>query len=575
MASNRCGRRAGCVELRRFCVEPLKLAPGDRAILGCFAFRGLPLSDRGDTLNGFATGADFSARGGSHLSRVLREHWRLLAVTFALAFAVNAAWYALSRLSMIATVVWPLNALTVVIVLRWTRGAAASAAVIAAETAAVVASNLIFRGVAPAWALFPLAGAAEILFVVMAARRLGVIALGGARLEQAAIFALVAGALAPAVSACLATLVDVAFAGHRAAAALVFIFWWSCNSLGMITILPLGLGIGPASLERLRSARLRWEAAAAACAVVVSAGLIFHVQGTVWTLLIAPSLVFATFRFGIPGAAVANLLAALVAIASTSAGSGPLAKISMASAIELAGLLQVFLALCWFVTLPPACLLESFAAELRTREDRLVESQMLAADAQNRMLRYQLDPHFFFNTLTALSSLIQERESEKADLMVVALSAFLRHSLQQSPTDRVALADEVGAQERYLQIEQIRFGARLAWTSKVSPQAARVPVPVFILQPLFENAIKHAVAVTTEAVRVELAATAQRGVLTISVSDDGPGDVAAHGRLGVGLDNVRRRLALIYGASASLAAARRKPRGFVATIRIPIEEAAL
>src|SRR5262249_39183910 len=152
-------------------------------------------------------------------------------------------------------------------------------------------------------------------------------------------------------------------------------------------------------------------------------------------------------------------------------------------------------------------------------------------------LRYQLDPHFFFNTLTALSSLIQEGETEKADLMVVALSAFLRHSLQQSPTDKVELADEVGAQERYLQIEQIRFGERLQWTSRVSELAARIPVPVFILQPLFENAIKHAVASTTKPVRLEVVADVQAGALTITVSDDGPGEAAAAAKLGVGLDN--------------------------------------
>jgi integral membrane sensor domain MASE1 len=497
--------------------------------------------------------------------------WRLAAATYVAFVLLIVLWTFLTKLRPLAGVVWPFNALCVALVLRATRTPAAAGLIIAAETLGNLTASVVIWGYRPNWALFPLCAVAEIALIVWTGRRLGLAGEGKAGLRQTALFAMVAGVIAPALSGCFATIAEMTTGRPPVLAPLVYMFWWSSNSLGMLIFLPLGLGLTGDARARLASPRMRLEAVAATIAILISAAAIFSLQSSVWTLLIAPSLVFATFRFGVLGAAVANLLAAIVAIAATSGGWGPLAHLGHTSIIETAGLLQIFLCLGWFVSLPPAYLLESFAAELRTQQDRLVESQLLAADAQNRMLRYQLDPHFFFNTLNALSSLIQEGETAKADLMVVSLSAFLRHSLTQSPTDRIPLSEEIRAQERYLQIEQIRFGERLAWAARVSPEAEAVPVPCFILQPLVENAIKHGVATTLGPVRVELAARVHAGVLTVLVSDNGCAEGASPARLGVGLENVRRRLALLYGSTAELSVAKRRPCGFTAVIRIPVE----
>ncbi|HEY2359271.1 MAG TPA: histidine kinase, partial [Phenylobacterium sp.] len=209
-----------------------------------------------------------------------------------------------------------------------------------------------------------------------------------------------------------------------------------------------------------------------------------------------------------------------------------------------------------------------------TREQslRLLEAQALAAESQNQMLRYQINPHFLFNTLNALSSLILQKDVERAERMVLSLSNFLRASLEKAPGDKITLADELTAQHQYLAIEQERFGDRLQLSEVTPPELRDALVPGLILQPLIENAVKYGVARTTRPVAVEIMAQSRDGRLMVTVQDDGvPDIVKAPTTLGVGLANVRRRLAVLYGEAGGLSCGPRPGGGFAATVELPLE----
>jgi two-component system LytT family sensor kinase len=203
---------------------------------------------------------------------------------------------------------------------------------------------------------------------------------------------------------------------------------------------------------------------------------------------------------------------------------------------------------------------------------RLVEAQALAAESQNQMLRYQINPHFLFNTLNALSSLILQKDFVRAERMVLSLSNFLRASLEKAPGDKITLAEELAAQRQYLAIEQERFGERLNLAERVPDALQEALVPGLILQPLLENAVKYGVARTRKPVGIEIAAEAQEGRLVVTVQDDAVADLPDEPQtLGVGLSNVRRRLEVLYGEAGRLTAGPRPGGGFAAAIELPLE----
>jgi signal transduction histidine kinase len=215
-----------------------------------------------------------------------------------------------------------------------------------------------------------------------------------------------------------------------------------------------------------------------------------------------------------------------------------------------------------------------YEEELKEKNLRLVSAQALAMDAQNRMLRYQINPHFLFNTLNALSSLILARENDRAERVVLSLSSFLRHTLEKELPDKSPLSEEIEAQRQYLLIEQARFEDRLNYIEDIPPELRDALTPSLILQPLVENAVKYGVARSTAPVTITIAAVARDGRLRLSVSDDGgEGTGQAPPKLGLGLENVRRRLELIYGKAAELTCRPLRPHGFVASVDIPLERA--
>jgi two-component system LytT family sensor kinase len=213
-----------------------------------------------------------------------------------------------------------------------------------------------------------------------------------------------------------------------------------------------------------------------------------------------------------------------------------------------------------------------YDGQAREQSLRLVQAQALAAESQNQMLRYQINPHFLFNTLNALSSLILQKDFDRAERMVLSLSNFLRASLEKAPGDKITLADELAAQRQYLAIEQERFGDRLVLRETAPAALRNALVPGLILQPLIENAVKYGVARTTRPVRVEILAETRGERLAVTVQDDAVPDIPDQPQtLGVGLENVRRRLAVLYGAAGILTCGPRPDGGFAATIELPLE----
>jgi sensor histidine kinase YesM len=201
-----------------------------------------------------------------------------------------------------------------------------------------------------------------------------------------------------------------------------------------------------------------------------------------------------------------------------------------------------------------AALLAFQAANLKLREKQreLVASRASERDAHLVALRFQLNPHFLFNTMNALSSLVMIGRTAHAEAMIDRLSAFLRATLNADPRSLVRVDEEFDMIESYLEIESVRFGERLETRIDLPLDLSGVRIPPFLLQPIVENAIKYAVAPSTRAVLVRIAAEMRDGEMILSVTDDGDGIGEVSPGTGVGLANVRERLRLKYGDSARL-----------------------
>jgi LytS/YehU family sensor histidine kinase len=217
-------------------------------------------------------------------------------------------------------------------------------------------------------------------------------------------------------------------------------------------------------------------------------------------------------------------------------------------------------------------------AEVRERAARAevaaAQAEAAASNARLAALRYQLNPHFLFNTLNAISSMVVTDRNEAAEGMLTRLSEFLRSTLASKPDALVPIEDELASLANYLEIESFRLRDRLNFEVDCPPSLAEVPVPSFILQPLVENAIKHGVAMTSRPVTITVRVACANGTMTIEVRDTG-GDATSSIRasgFGLGLDNVRERLRSVYGPGASLTTECLQP-GFAVTLYMPVVEA--
>ena len=216
-------------------------------------------------------------------------------------------------------------------------------------------------------------------------------------------------------------------------------------------------------------------------------------------------------------------------------------------------------------------------AYYRVAQDRALKASRLEtrlAEAQLQALQRQLHPHFLFNTLNAISALMH-RDVEAADQMLARLSDLLRIALDQRGAQEVTLKDELEFLQKYLEIEQARFGDRLVVRYEVDPETLDAQVPNLILQPLVENSVRHAVAVRIEQGLIEIRARRVGTNLELSVRDNGPGLPKRPGATtgkGVGLANTRSRLEHLYGASQQLSLEEPPGGGLIVTVMLPFRD---
>ena len=229
----------------------------------------------------------------------------------------------------------------------------------------------------------------------------------------------------------------------------------------------------------------------------------------------------------------------------------------------------------------------NFFLQVEEQNDQLLRLENQATIAQLAMLRYQLNPHFLFNTLNSISTLVLLKQTEPANAMLTRLSSFLRYTLTNTPTGRVTVAQEVDTLKLYLDIERMRFEERLRTTFRIDPGCEGALLPSLLLQPLVENAIKYAVAPQESGAEITLSVGRAGPNLRIIVSDTGPGlsqggednrvsgvsfDGGEQVSTGVGLANIRERLVQAYGISHRFETYEPPEGGFAVAIEFPFEQ---
>jgi signal transduction histidine kinase len=210
---------------------------------------------------------------------------------------------------------------------------------------------------------------------------------------------------------------------------------------------------------------------------------------------------------------------------------------------------------------------------VRYRQGELHAAQLSAelAQAQLQALRTQLHPHFLFNTLNGIATLVH-RDPEAADQMIARLSALLRLTLEGVGVQEVPLAKEIDFLTSYLEIEKVRFGDRLTVEMQIASEVLGARTPYLILQPLVENAIRHGIAPRAQPGRIEIRAASENGSLVLEVRDNGPGLAAASEtstRPGMGLSNTRSRLEKLYGEHQRFEMKNGIDGGLVVSLSIP------
>ncbi|WP_338467145.1 histidine kinase [Novosphingobium sp. ZN18A2] len=227
----------------------------------------------------------------------------------------------------------------------------------------------------------------------------------------------------------------------------------------------------------------------------------------------------------------------------------------------------------------------NFFLQVEEQNDQLMRLENQATSAQLAMLRYQLNPHFLFNTLNSISTLVLLKQTEPANAMLNRLSSFLRYTLVNDATARVSVAQEVETLKLYLDIERMRFEERLRTEFRIDEAAKRALIPSLLLQPLVENAIKYAVSPLEEGARITISAQLVGPRLRITVSDTGPGlqtapdparvpvtgGAGSTTSTGVGLANIRDRLVQAYGDNQRFEMQNRPEGGFAVVIELPYE----
>lgn len=205
-------------------------------------------------------------------------------------------------------------------------------------------------------------------------------------------------------------------------------------------------------------------------------------------------------------------------------------------------------------------------------ETALLSEQL--SKAQLTALRQQIEPHFLFNALNAISGLVREKRNDDAVTMIAGLSRLLRHTLEGSNRQEVPLAEEMEFLQEYLDIQKVRFGERLQLTIDVDRELFAAQVPSLILQPMVENAIKHGISKRAQGGALRISALRSNGMLTLGVYNDGPALPSDWERTpgGIGISNLRTRLQRLYGTKFDLSLQDQPPGGVQAAVSVPFRE---
>jgi sensor histidine kinase YesM len=216
-----------------------------------------------------------------------------------------------------------------------------------------------------------------------------------------------------------------------------------------------------------------------------------------------------------------------------------------------------------------------FYGRYRERERRALFLESSLAKARLNTLQAQLQPHFLFNTLNAIATLLR-RDPAAAEQTLMSLSDLLRLALSQSDRQEISLREEMNFLERYMEIQQTRFGERLRFEQQIDYSTLNCLVPTLLLQPLVENAIRHGLEPSSNPGTIRVTANRQEGALVITVEDDGVGlRSATNVADGIGLTNLRARLETLYEVQQELKITGGSERGVTVRIKIPYHEAAI
>lgn len=211
--------------------------------------------------------------------------------------------------------------------------------------------------------------------------------------------------------------------------------------------------------------------------------------------------------------------------------------------------------------------IEQLDKEVRLRRENEMESERRQMEAQLKMLQAQIEPHFLFNTLANVSSLI-DTDPALSKRLLERLNDWLRIALVRTRSDSTTLGDELEMLENYLQILKIRFGDRLRWSTDVDGIARGMAFPPMLLQPLVENAVRHGIEPKIGGGEIKIVATSNDGSLRVEVRDTGIGMVGSDGK-GTGVSNIRARLATLFGERASLSLFGNSDGGVTAILELP------
>jgi two-component system LytT family sensor kinase len=279
-----------------------------------------------------------------------------------------------------------------------------------------------------------------------------------------------------------------------------------------------------------------------------------------------PHLLRALAVHGVASAVCALLNLALFALAAPAVGATQVEPTWLGTFSRLLGTtLLLNLPVYWLIV--AAAHVERLARAAQQKDRRRLRLEAQLADARLQTLRAQLQPHFLFNALNTVSVLMHE-DVDAADRILLQLSALLRRSLDSSEVHEVTLGEEIGFVESYLGIEQARFGERLTYRLDVPDQVREARVPMLILQPLVENALRHGIASRAGPGHVAIAADRDGDTLRLQVVDDGQGlPPAASER--IGLANTRARLRLLYADRQRFAVRNSEHGGVIAEIELP------